>query len=293
MKTFLTALLIGAALSVSSCSSSEATETKTLRFSAIPAQDQKDLIQQFQPVADYLSKELGVPVEYVPAADYTASVEMFKNGQIQLAWFGGLTGVQARRAVEGARALAFGVDDPKYKSYFIANPAAGVEPSDAFPMGLEGKSFTFGSATSTSGRLMPEHFIRKATGKSPAEFFDQENKYSGSHDKTWEMVQSGAVMAGAIDFKTYDRDLAAKKIDPEKCMVIWITPEYPDYSWNASPEVTEILGKDGFEKLQRALLAMKDPKLLEAINRPEGLVEAKNSDFEPLVKLAEDLGLVR
>jgi phosphonate transport system substrate-binding protein len=32
-----------------------------------------------------------------------------------------------------------------------------------FPQGIAGKSFTFGSKSSTSGRLMPEFFIREAT----------------------------------------------------------------------------------------------------------------------------------
>ena len=133
-------------------------EDKVLRFSAIPDQNKTELKEKFDKIADYLEKELGVKVEYVPSSDYKASVEAFSQGDIQLAWFGGLTGVQARDKVEGAHAIAQGAADPEYFSYFIAHKDSGLEKSDEFPSGIAGKSFTFGSESSTSGRLMPEYF---------------------------------------------------------------------------------------------------------------------------------------
>ena len=138
-----------------------------LRYSAIPDQNTTELAQRFAPLTDHLARELGVPVEYVPARDYQASVEMFRNGDIMLAWFGGLTGVQARAAVPGARAIAQGDADPEYFSYFIANAATGLERSDEFPAGLGDLTFTFGSESSTSGRLMPEYFIRRTPASRP------------------------------------------------------------------------------------------------------------------------------
>ena len=146
-------------------------EAPTLRFSAIPDQDETRLREKFAPVAGYLSEALGVPVEYVHSTKYSDSVDLFKNGDIQLAWFGGLTGVQARHAVSGARAIAQGVEDPEFYSYFIAHKDAGIEKSDDYPSAIAGKRFTFGSMGSTSGRLMPESFIRQNSGKSPEEVF--------------------------------------------------------------------------------------------------------------------------
>ena len=93
-----------AAFSMAACGDDAATgegadtAKATLYFSAIPDQGGTELTEKFGKVADYLSAELGVPVRYRPASDYGASVEMFKNGDIHLAWFGGLTGCQARAA---------------------------------------------------------------------------------------------------------------------------------------------------------------------------------------------------
>lgn len=271
-------------------------EKPVLTFTAIPDQNTTELEERFGRVAEYLSETLDVEVEYVPVTDYTASVEAFTNGDVQLAWFGGLTGVRARRAVDGSRAIAQGTIDPEYVSYFIANPASGLEPGGKgpFPEAFRGKQFTFGSDSSTSGRLMPEYFIREASGgQLPAEFFGHDNRYSGSHDKTWEAVQNGSVELGALSYTTYDKRLKEGKIDPEQCFIAWITPGYPDYSWNAHPDLDEMFGEGTIDRLQEALVSITDAELLTALDRPEGMMEAKNEDFDPLVDLADQLGLLR
>ena len=75
-------------------------KTAVLRFTGIPNENTTELKAKYQPLADHLSKTLGVTVEYVPVADYAASVDAFKNGDILLCWFGGYTGLQARQAVD-------------------------------------------------------------------------------------------------------------------------------------------------------------------------------------------------
>ena len=283
--------LAGFALA-SSCGNSESTES-VLKFSAIPDDNATELQQKFDKVADYLSEKLGVPVEYVPTADYGASVQAFKNGDIQLAWFGGLTGVQARAAVEGSHAIAQGKVDPVYKSYFIAHKDSGLEPSESFPSALAGKNFTFGSERSTSGRMMPEHFIRQNTGKSPAEFLGREMSFSGSHDTTAKLVQAGTFDAGVLSYKTYDKMVAAGDIDPEVCRIIWTTPTYVDYNWTAHPALDTTFGEGTMDRLQQALIEMSDPELLDAVMRSEGLITAQNSDFDPVAKLATELGFLQ
>ncbi|MFT4539624.1 MAG: phosphonate transport system substrate-binding protein [Planctomycetota bacterium] len=294
--TSLTLLLLSATLAasalLSSCGDTNAT-SKTLRFTAIPDENSTELIAKFNPVAAYLSDQLGVAVEYVPVDSYSASVEAFKNGDVQLAWFGGLTGAQARAAVDGARAIAQGVVDPNYKSYFIAHKDSGLEPGDDFPIGLADVSFTFGSESSTSGRLMPEYFIRQNTDKAPSEFFGKENSFSGAHDKTAELVQAGTFQAGALSYKTYDKLVDKGTIDASVARIIWTTPTYPDYNFTAHPSLDENFGEGFTDKLQKTLIGMKDVDLLNAMTRPEGLITATNEDFQSIHDLATELGFIR
>jgi len=289
--TFLLALF--AALSTG-CGEPAEASTPVLRFSAIPGENSSEMIEKFGRVAEHLAAELGVPVAYAHVSDYGASVEAFKSGDVQLAWFGGLTGVRARRAVPGAAAIAQGRIDPKYHSYFIANPASGLRPGqEAFPLDLAGKTFTFGSDSSTSGRLMPEYFLREATGQSPAEFFGAEMSFSGNHDRTWQLVQDGSFDAGVLSYVTYDQRVAEGKIDPERCFVVWRTPDYPDYSWHARPDLDERFGAGFTERLRATLIAIEDPQLLGAMMRTDGLISASNEDFDALEGLAEELELIR
>lgn len=264
----------------------------TLRYAAIPDQNTTELAQRFQPLTAYLSAQLGVPVEYVPARDYQACVEMFRNGDIELAWFGGLTGVQARAAVPGARAIAQGVEDPNYYSYFIAHASTGLQESAAFPLELATLPFTFGSESSTSGRLMPEYFIRQATGKAPADFFTQPFGFSGSHDKTCELVAAGRFQAGVVNYKVYERRVREGTTDSAVVRVVWRTPTYADYNFTAHPRLETVYGAGFTDRLQGVLAGIKDPSLLAALPR-EALIPARDEEFAGIEAVARELGMVR
>ena len=270
---------------------SESGASQTLRFSAIPDQNKTELQEKFGRIAGFLSNELKVPVEYVPASDYKASVDLFKNGDIHLAWFGGLTGVQARHAVDGARAIAQGASDPAFITYFIAHRDTGLSASPNFPMGIAEHQFAFGSQSSTSGRLMPEFHIREKTGKSPEEFFSNKPVFSGSHTKTVELVASGRAKVGAVNFKVYDQMVAEGKVDPAEVSVIWRTPTYADYNFTAHPELEKIYGAGFIDKLQAAILKM-DGDLLSAFPRDK-MISAKNEEFDGIKAVAEDLGFLK
>jgi phosphonate transport system substrate-binding protein len=265
--------------------------TQPLRFSAIPDMNTTEQTVKFQKLADYLAETLGVKTEFIPASDYDASVSKFVNGEIHLAWFGGLTGVQARAEVEGALAIAQGAEDPQYLSYFIANVDTGLEPSDDFPVGIKDLKFTFGSQKSTSGRLMPEFFIREATGSGPDDWFSQPVGYSGAHDKTAKLVEAGTWQAGVLSYTTYDKMVEEGNLDPAICKIIWKTPNYADYNWTAHPDLEKIFGEGFITKLQKALIGIDDPELLKTLQR-SAMIEAKNEDFQGIADVATALGLL-
>lgn len=263
---------------------------QTLYFSAIPDEDETALVTRFSKVAEYLSEQLGVPVEFVPVKSYPAAVTAFRNGQIQLAWFGGLSGVQARLLVPGSQAIAQGKEDTEFVTYFIANTATGLTESDAFPEAAAGMSFTFGAKTSTSGRLMPEFYIRKETGKAPEEFFSRVG-YSGDHSQTLRLVGSGAWQIGALNYSVYDRAVTDGAPEVETAKVIWKTPPYPDYNWTIRGDVEETFGAGFIAKVQAALVGMHDPALLASFPRSE-FIPATNDEYGPIEETGKALNLL-
>ncbi|MGM0450922.1 MAG: putative selenate ABC transporter substrate-binding protein [Pseudomonadota bacterium] len=263
----------------------------TLYFTAIPDEDETKLEERFTKIGDYLEDELDVEVEYVPVKSYAASVTTFRNDQVQLAWFGGLSGVRARERVPGSEALAQGAEDTDFRSYIIANTSTGIEKSDdAIPEEVQGKTFTFGSRGSTSGRLMPEYHIREHFDAAPDEVFDRVG-YSGNHTRTIAMVESGSYQLGAVNYTVWDKMVEDGEVDTDEVRVIWETPDYPNYQWSIRGDVDERFGEGFKERVREALLNMDDPELLESFPR-SAFIPASNDDYEPIRKVGKATGLL-
>ena len=263
---------------------------KPFVFTAIPDQDETQLQQRFNKVAHYLEQVLNVEVKYIPVKSYTAAVSAFRNNQVQLAWFGGLSGVQARRLVPGSMAIAQGIEDQHFKTYFIAHHSSHLKKQNTLSEQMAKMTFTFGSKGSTSGRLMPEFYIREYFKKSPNELFKNVG-FSGDHSRTIALVQSGTYQLGALNFKVWDNALANGKIDLSKVSVIWETPEYPDYQWTIRGDVNTQWGEGFSQKVQQALLNIKDPELLNSFPR-QGFIPASNEDYDPILDTAKSIGLI-
>lgn len=263
---------------------------KTFTFTAIPDQDETQLKKRFSHIANYLSKELNVDVKFIPVKSYAASIAAFRNNQVQLAWFGGLSGVKARLIVPNSVAIAQGVEDTQFRSYIIANTSTGIEKSDSMPKEIAGKTFTFGSKGSTSGRLMPEFFIKEAFKKSPNEVFKKVG-FSGNHSKTIALVQSGAYEVGAVNYAVWDRELKEGKIDTSKVKVVYTTPAYQDYQFTARGDLDEQFGKGFTKKLTAAILKIEDKEILDAFPRSK-FIKATNEDYKPVLDVARSIGLV-
>ena len=269
----------------------QATAADTFRFTAIPDEDQSRLVERFSAVADYLQQRLDVAVEYVPVKSYGATVSAFRNDQVQLAWFGGLSGVQARRLVPGSIAVAQGSEDADFQSYLIAHRSTGLERAETLPDDIAGMSLTFGARTSTSGRLMPEHFLRQRLGAAPDDVFSRVG-YSGDHSRTIALVEAGTWDLGAVNFSVWETAVADGRVDTDKVDVIWATPTYPDYNWTLRGDVDARFGEGFTEQVRAALLDMDDPALLASFPR-DGFIPADNALYAPIEDVAEDLGLLR
>src|SRR5690554_3791848 len=247
-----------------------AVQAQTFVFTAIPDEDETKLVERFRGVADYLSEQLDVDVRYIPVKSYAAAVSAFRNNQVQLAWFGGLSGVQARRLVPGSEAIAQGVEDEAFVTYFVANTSTGIEPADSLAEledSLRGKTFTFGSKGSTSGRLMPEFHIRDTFGEAPESVFSRVG-FSDNHTRTLRLVEAGTYEVGALNFQVWEKELADGNVDTDAVQVIWKTPAYPDYKWPTGGNVKERFGEGFKDKVTKPRLELDDPKWLKTFPVP-------------------------
>jgi phosphonate transport system substrate-binding protein len=278
-------LIRAAALVTILVSSSAPAESPTFVFTAIPDQDETRLVERFSRFAKYLEPKLGVPVKYVPVKTYPAAVTAFINNDVQLAWFGGYTGVQARHAVPDSEAIVQGAEDVNFKSYFIANTETGLKASKEFPAGIQGKTLTFGSRSSTSGRVMPEYFIRQHfPGKTPDEIFSRIG-FSGDHSRTLQLVQSGAYQVGVMDYTVYEVEKKAGRVDESRVLVIWESPTFPDYQFTIRGDVDKQFGPGFKDKVRQAIVSLTDPEILGYFARSK-FIPASNGEYAPIEEVA-------
>ena len=284
--TAILALLLAA---VTACSSGGG---KTLFIGGIPDQDASVLQERFDGLADYLSGETGLNVKYLPSTSYAAVVTGFKQGSIQLAWFGGLTGVQARLAVPDAQAIAQRSTDESFRSVFITRKGSGIASLED----LKGKTITFGSESSTSGYLMPLFYITEA-GLDPDRDLDAVN-FSGSHDKTWKLVEAGAFEAGALNANVWRDRVGKGDVDLDRVEVFWTTPAYFDYHWVLSGDVDEKFGDGAAARLREALLkidaagAGEQQRIMEAF-QAERFIETDNNNYQAIERVARSLDIIK
>ncbi|MEI8250893.1 MAG: putative selenate ABC transporter substrate-binding protein [Synechococcus sp. ELA057] len=268
-----------------------------LRIGAIPDQKPEKLNRLYPLVARQLSQQLGVSVKYVPVVDYPAAVSAFRTGDLDLVWFGGLTGVQARLQKPGARVLAQRDIDVSFHSIFIANARSGIQPFQQLQglKVLKGRRFTFGSESSTSGRLMPQYFLRQA-GVGLNDFAGPPG-FSGSHDATIALVSSGAYEAGVVNEQVWRTSLHDGKADRSKVVAIWKSPGYRDYHWIAQGDLDARFGKGFSARLLQAILSWRpanpDQKVILGLFGAQQFTKAQAGDYVAIEEVGRSIGKIR
>ncbi|WP_192983309.1 putative selenate ABC transporter substrate-binding protein [Pseudomonas sp. EggHat1] len=277
------ALAAGIALSVSAVFVQAA---DVLKVSAIPDEAPTELLRKFKPLGAYLEQELGMKVEFVPVADYAAVVEALAADRIDMAWLGGFTFVQARLKTGNAVPLVQREQDAEFTSKFITSDPAVKSLQD-----LKGKTFAFGSVSSTSGSLMPRYFMLQ-DGIKPEDFFSRV-AYSGAHDATAAWVQAGKADAGVLNASVWQKLVDAGKVDTDKVKVFATTPTYYDYNWT----VRGNLDADLQAKIKAAFLAL-DPakpeqKAILDLQAASRFIETQPANYEGIEEAARAAGLLK
>jgi phosphonate transport system substrate-binding protein len=257
------------------------------RITAIPDEAPTELARKAGPLVKYLEGKLGMKVEFTPVTDYAASVEALASKQVDMAWFGGFTFVQANvRSGGKIIPIAQRLEDESFKSVFITTDPAIKTLAD-----LKGKDVSFGSASSTSGHLMPRSFLLQA-GVDPDKDFKRV-AFSGAHDATIAAVASGKVQAGALNISVWDKFVADKKVDAAQVRVFYTTPPYFDYNWSVHADMPAALR----EKLTAALLALtKDTaegKEILELQRATKFVANKAENYKGIEAAARSAGLLK
>jgi phosphonate transport system substrate-binding protein len=257
----------------------------TLRVSLIPTTDPGKATRELQPLIDYLGKKTSAQVQMTIPTNYAAVVEALVNDQVDIAYLGGFTYVQASKRA-GVVPLVQRERDRNFHSLFITQPGSPIQSL----ADLKGHSFAFGDVNSTSGHLMPEYFLRQANADPEV---ISKALYTGGHDATLLAVANGKVDAGALDEAVFQKLTSTGKVDPSKVRVFFTTPPFFDYVWVARKGLDPAVARSvagAFLSLDAGDPAQK--ALLEALSAKK-YVAASDADYEKLRQAATQAGLLK
>jgi phosphonate transport system substrate-binding protein len=260
---------------------------QVLRVTTIPEEAATEQVRKFTPIASYLEKRLGMKVEFTPVSDYPAAVEALVNKKVDLVWFGGFTHVQAQiRSGGRVVPIAQREEDTKFQSVLIAKTDSGIRKLQD----LKGKQISFGSQSSTSGHLMPRHFLLQAKIDPEKDF--KRVAYSGAHDATIASVVSGKVEAAALDITVWRKFVAENKVDTKAVDVFFTTPPYFNYNWSVHADMPAELRA----RLTKALLdldpATPEGKEILQLNRATRYIPTSPDNYKGIEAAGRSAGLI-
>lgn len=260
---------------------------QVFRVTTIPEEAATEQVRKFMPIANYLSRRLGMKVEFTPVSDYPAAVEALVNKRVDLVWFGGFTHVQAQIRSGGKIVpLAQREEDTQFQSVFIAKTDSGIKTL----ADLKGRQVSFGSQSSTSGHLMPRHFLLQAQINPDRDF--RRVAYSGAHDATIASVVSGRVDAAALDITVWRKFVNENRVDTRAVNVFYTTPTFFNYNWSMHADSPADLR----QRVKQALLdldpATPEGKEILQLNRATRYIPTVPENYKGLEAAGRSAGLI-
>lgn len=249
-----------------------------VRVGLVPSEGGTDIVDRFGPYIEHLRATLGVEVRAFSASEYVGIITAMQNDQVDIAYLGPKSYVEANR-LAGAIAIAAELNDKGtagYHAIIVARQDSGMSSlADA-----KGRTFGFVTPNSTSGYLVPAIGIIEATGM-PAEAYFSEVRYTGTHG-----TAVRAVLAGDIDTAaTNSLDLLAMErngLDASPLVELWRSDLIP----GSVIAVRDTMPESFISAVRDATIGFNENRgALEQMARG-GFVEATDADYD-IIRLLE------
>jgi phosphonate transport system substrate-binding protein len=254
-------------------------------------ENETDAIARNQPYADYLSRELGVPVKMIRGTDYAAVIEAMRAGHVQIASVGPAAYALARKIMgEDIAPVAVTLDNEGNLGYYSVIAVRADSPYQSLE-DIKGKSFAFADPNSTSGYAVPSYYLATELNTSADEYFS-EVAFSGGHEQSVMALVNGTFEAVATHWRNEEsgniQNMEKKGLIPAgSTRIIWTSPIIP----NTPVMINTTLPQELQEDFKAALMAFpeKDPEGFATYSNgtSSGYVEAKHEDYLDVVAITE------
>lgn len=244
-----------------------------------PYQHPRVLEKSFTPLANYLQKKLGQPVEINIAKNYQEHIDNVGGGHVEIAFVGPASYVKLTN-VYGPQNLLGRLEvsgKETYQGVIIVRKESKLQTI----ADLHNKRFVFGDVNSTMSHIIPRYTLWEAgvDVKDLAYF-----KHVNNHSNVAMAVLAGDFDAGAVTEATFHR------YKNRGLRAMAMTQEIPEHVFITSNKVSPVL----VGRLKKALHQLNDDpegKTILTSIKPTitGIVPVKNADYDSLREILKQL----
>ncbi len=284
-KRLFTAFALTCVAALPAFAAPQADWPKELNFGVIPVESSDNVTERFGNLAQYLEKELGIPVKLQTATDYAGVIAAMQFKHIDLAYFGPKSYVEAaQRAGAEAFVMEIALDGSKgYHGVIITKKDSPIKNMED----ARGKVWAFTDPNSTSGTLVPTVYFVKEMKIKPEEYFSKVI-YSGSHQASILEVKSGRVDLASTNDLDLLRGNGKQWNTDQDFRVLWTSPLIPGSPMAFRKDLPASLK----EALTNAFISYKDPAGLQRL-KVSGYERATDDIYNPIreqIEVKKQLG---
>jgi len=224
MSLFTRLLVLLCGLSLAAPADAQEDERDSLVFGVISTEQTENVAELWEPFVEAMEETTGYDVTLRSASDYAGVIEAMRFGQIQVAWFSNLSGLQATRIADAevfAKTLYPG-GQQGYRSIIVTSVDSGIETLEELLSCDQTKSFGFGDPNSTSGTLVPTAYVFAPRGIDPQTCFAQVT--NANHEQNALSAANGFVDAATNNTTNIERIRRTRPEILDQIRVLWTSP---------------------------------------------------------------------
>lgn len=265
----------------------------------VPSQDAATIPEKVKPLNDYLTKELGIPVESFVGTTYIGVVEAMAAKKVDIAWFSTYAYVIATQEANAEILLKTSRRGSlSYRAVLNARKDANIPVCDrakdptckATFDALKGKKIAFVDPASASGYLFPASFMRGLGVDIEKGKYFSDVTFAGQHPAVIQAVLKKDVDAGW----TFDnqRDQLAPTIPNVMNDIVHLvfTDPIPNDTVSVRKDMPSDLKTKIAYALQKYVATDEGKKVLTGLYTVDGLVVGVDSDYDVIRNMAKNMG---
>jgi len=254
----------------------ESPDKKTLLIGLIPERNIFEQMEQYEPLADYISRKTGIKMQLKVLTRYGSVVDNFISLDLDGAFFGSFTYTLAHARLE-VEPVARPEDIQGVSTYYgliFVRKDSGIRSA----ADMKGKTFAFVDRATTAGYLLPLAFF-KENGIRDYRTFLKEAYFTGTHeDAVFDVLNKKADIGAAKNTVYYEMAKTNSRIE-EELMVLKRSPDVPQNSLAVKSDLDRSVKK----MLKETLLNMhEDEDGRKALKKFGAVrfVETKDTDYQ-------------